>query len=233
MTITYSVTTADTGTFKVGTPLALAAFSVIVDDIIVVCATIEDDNDPGTLTPSNSGTAFTWNLIADTGNNASGNCRVAAWWAKASASQSNTVSLAWTSGSNHQIELFAIVHTGAHLTTPCPAGKVYSGISGTDVSQSITPSASGSALWMAAAGIGNASTFAAAANCTAIQVGTPPDNHSCVLIRPTTQPRADGSAFTLGETDTGDTVAWLAFEVQAASTQSNAPRAMFALTGVG
>jgi hypothetical protein len=63
----------------------------------------------------------------------------------------------------------------------------------------------------------NATTYTAGANCT-IDRTAQTDQWDAILLRPTTQPRTNGSAFTLAETHTGSAVSWLAFEVQAAAS---------------
>jgi hypothetical protein len=130
--------------------------------------------------------------------------------------------------------LFVVVNTGQHATTPLPAGNLFSGTSGTAVTQSITPTSVGSCLWMVVGDWNATDTFAAAANCT-LQA----TRHHVALeqtvvpIRPITQPRTDTSAFSIGETDTGGTIAWIAFEVQAAAgaTEINAVPGTWSWTG--
>jgi hypothetical protein len=58
-------------------------------------------------------------------------------------------------------------------------------------------------------------SFVAIANCTLGTVYNEAGQQTDCTIRPTTQPRTDTSSFTLGETDTGGTVTWIAFEIQA------------------
>jgi len=82
------------------------------------------------------------------------------------------------------------------------------------VSQAITPTSAGSMLCMIAGDWSAGNTFVARANCTLEQTYAPAFA-TFTLIRPTTQPLPDTSAFTLGETDTAGTIAWVAFELQA------------------
>jgi hypothetical protein len=215
MSITY--TSAATGsTFNTVSPITTGSMTLVADTIAVVIAVLTDANPAGTLSITNSGTAMTWNSIADV--SASG-CRVAAWWAKSAGSENRTASVAWDSGNALEYALYAITLNGAHASTPVPAGKITTGSAASSVSHTITPTATGSALWLVAAdanGTG-ASTMTAGTNCT-IDRSSDPDQFSSILLRPTTQPRTDGNAFTLAETHAGSGVNWIAFEVQAAST---------------
>jgi hypothetical protein len=181
---------------------------------LVVIAWCTADNFAAS-TPTNSGTAQTWVEISQVG--AAGSCRVAAWYCVISTTQSMTISVQATESGPMGKALYTIQHAGQHATTPVPAGNRFSGTISSDASQSITPTASGSCLWMFAGDWNATDTFAAAADCTLnnkIQQG---GQQTTTLIRPTTQPRADTSAFTIGETDTGGPIAWAAWEVQAAA----------------
>jgi hypothetical protein len=226
MAITYTVYSAtrdnSAGLFTVVSPsLTLAA-----NDVIVVIFIADDNDAPANITISNSGSALTWNSIAST--NTTGNCKVVAWWALSPDSTARTVTVTHDNTTSTTRRLHCIVHTGAHTTNPVPAGKVSSGVGGADVSQAITPTASGSALWMGAGDWNATNSFAAASNCTLADNFHDAGQFTAALIRPTTQPRTDANAFTIGETDTNGKIAWLAFEVQAAaSSQSQAPRSVY------
>lgn len=219
MPITYTINSATTDNSGGSTAVTSGSLTLAVNDV-VVAVWIADDNDvPGTPTISNSGTALTWTQIAMT--NTTNNCKVAAWWALVPDSASRTVTVTNGGGSTTTTRrLHSIVHTGAHTTNPVPTGKVFSGAGATDVSQSITPTASGSALWMAAGDWNATNSFAAAASCTLADNFNDAGQMTAALIRPTTQPRTDGAAFTLGETDTSGLITWVAFEVQAAAGAS-------------
>lgn len=187
--------------------------TMLTNDIIIAVAVTEGPTANATI--SNSGTALSWNPI--TSVEAANNCWVYAWWAKSAGNENRTV----TFGDNNSAVYKMIrvrVCTGAHQTDPVPAGNVFSGSSGTDVSQAITPTASGSALWFICGDFAASNTFAAIANCsfdgTLVNYG---GRYTSVLIAPTVNPRTDANAFTIGETDTGGTIAWVAFEVQAAA----------------
>lgn len=225
MAITYT-TYASSSPNNANTSVTTGTMTVLAQDIIIVCALFTDSNAAGTLTCSNSGTAITWNPIANV--NVAGRCRVAAWWGLSTTTENRTATVAWNSGNNLNWGLFSMVHSGAHQTNPVPTGNVFSGSAASSVTQAITPTASGSALWLIGANADdvNASTFTAGANCTIDRTAVT-DTWDAALIRPTTQPRTDSAAFTLSETHTGSFVSWVAFEVQAAgAAQSQAPRSM-------
>lgn len=214
MAITYTVDTVD-GT-GVGTTLVSGTLTIVATSIITVLHVTADNAGSGALSISNSGTALTWTPIVIT--NVNSNCKVAGWWAKGDANGNRTVTISFTSNVNPR-RTHSIVHTGAHQTTPVPAGKVTSGTSTTDVSQTITPTdANGSALWMLCGDWGQTNTFAPLANCSKeVADSNIAGQYTTCLLRPTTQPRPDGAAFTLGETDTAGTIAYIAFEVVAAA----------------
>jgi hypothetical protein len=185
------------------------------NDVIVALIICDDNTGPGSLSIANSGSALSWTNIATTNTN--NNCKVAGWWAVCSDSTSRTVTITQGAGTtNVTRQLHCLVHTGALTSDPVPAGNVFSGVGATDVSQSITPTSSGSMLWMTAGDWGQTNSYAAIANCTLEDTFDDTGRMTAVLVRPTTQPRADALAFTIGETDTSGTLAWLAFEVQKA-----------------
>jgi hypothetical protein len=140
--------------------------------------------------------------------------------------QAMTITAAGDSGNVGDGALYVIVHTGQDATAPVPAGKVQSGTSGNDVTTSITPTASGSCLWMIVGDWQQANSITAATNCT-IDAGRTTNQagqQSTALIRPTTQPRSDASAFTIGSASDGtaETESWIAFEVVADASAINA-----------
>jgi hypothetical protein len=121
------------------------------------------------------------------------------------------------SASSASVCAFVIEHSGQHSTTPIPAGNIFHGIGGHNVTQSITPTSSGSCLWFFCGDWSATNSFTQIANCSQEQL-VPGDgtDYSTELVRPTTQPRTDANAFTIGENETGGKIAWIAFEVQAA-----------------
>ena len=215
MAITYTSNNVNSGMSPINSPITSGTLALSTNDIVVVMFVSEDEYNTGNLSVTNSGTELSWNLIALTDN--LDNCKVQAWWAKATTVRDITVTVSWDGNDTQTVLLSCRVHTGAHLTDPVPAGKVYSGASGTDISQSITPTASGSALWMACGDWSATNSFAAIANCTLEANYHLDTRYSGCIVRPTTQPRTNGSAFTLGETDTAGKIAWISFEVQAAA----------------
>lgn len=221
MAITYAIWSATTDNSAASFVTTSPSLTLATNDIVVAIYGISDSNNAGTPTITNSGSALTWNLIANIG--ATGNCKVEAWWAKLADNTARTVTVTHTVDTNQTKRLHCIVHTGAHQTDPVPTGKVYSATGATDASQSITPTASGSALWMMAGDWVPTNSFAAIANCTLEDTLHDAGMYTVTLVRPTTQPRTDANAFSIGETDTAGTIAWLAFEVQAAVTEITPP----------
>lgn len=221
MAITYSETWT---VLLTGVSQTVTSGSVDVSDSggkrVIVALCISEDNGGVALTIANSGTALSWTQIAQT--NTASNCRVSAWWAFGDANGNRTISVTQT-GLSTAKTLAVLIHEGAHQTTPVPVGNAFSGVGGTDVSQAITPTASGSALWMGAGDWSATNSYAAIANCTLDQTTHAVGGYTSTLIRPTTQPRTNAAAFTIGETDTAGTIAWIAFEVQAAAV-ADAPK---------
>lgn len=211
MAITYSIDTVDSVAASATT--VSNSLTITSTSVITALYVIEDNATAGTLTISNSGTALTWNVIAVT--NTTSNCKVAGWWAFGDANGNRTITVTKATNDALNRRLSCIVHQGADQTTPIPSGNIVSGASTTDVSQSITPSAPGSVLWMLCGDWNATNTFAARTNCTLEWTRNVASTYSATLIRPTTQPLSSGSAFTIGETDTSGTIAYIAFEVRA------------------
>jgi hypothetical protein len=213
--ITYAVNTVDS--VASSATIVSGTLTVLSTSVITVIFSGADNGNFGTCTIANSGTALSWNSIAVT--NTASNCKVQGWWAFGDANGNRTVTVTHSFNSKPR-RLNSIVHEGADQTTPIPAGKVLSGVNAADVSNSMTPTnANGSALWLAVADWNQTNTFAAIANCSKeVADSDVAGEYTTCLLRPTTQPRTDGSAFTLGETDTGAKNAYIAFEVVAAAT---------------
>lgn len=185
-------------------------------DFITIAACYDDDAKSTAWTVSNTGTAITWTKQIET--SASQNCKVVMWSGTAGVTPPTTVSVQSTAGAaiTGSKALFTAIHTGAHTVTPLPAGNLFSGTGGTDVTQAITPSSSGSALWMLAGDWSQTNSFAAAASCTlAATVYNEAGQQTVVPIQPTTNPRTDAASFTIGESDTAGKIAWAAWDVQA------------------
>ena len=193
------------------TTITSGTVSTAVGDLVVASFVAEDNNAAGTLSISNTGAAITWTNIATT--NTVSNTKVAAWRGVVTTAGNITVTV--TYASNSRASLCTDVYTGAHATTPVPAGNVFSGTNGTNISQSITPTSAGSMLRMVAGDWAATNTFAAIANVTLEQTFNQPGFYTSAFLKPTTQPLGAG-AFTIGETDTSGTIAWIAFEIQAA-----------------
>lgn len=214
MAITYTVDTIDSNANTA--TITSSTLTVLSTSVIVALYVHENNDDAGALTISNSGTALTWTNIATT--NTTNNCKSAGWWAFGDSNGNRTVTVTKANVFTHRRRLNSIVHEGAHATTPVPVGKVLSGVGGTDISNSMTPTdANGSALWLNLGDWNATNSFAAATNCTLESTFHDAATYTTTLVRPTTQPRTDGSAFSLGETDTSGKMAWIAFEVVAAA----------------
>lgn len=194
------------------------ALTVLTGDYITVAFIGEDNNATTTFTVSNTNTAIVWTQRAAT--NTGSNCKVVMWSGTAGATPPTTVTVTATAGSNVTTTakaLLVCVHTGQHGTTPLPAGNIFSGTGGTDISQVITPTSSGSALWFVAGDWAQTNSYTVLANCSLVAAAfNRPGRYTAVAIQPTTQPRTNAVAFTIGETDTAGTIAWIAWEVQSA-----------------
>lgn len=226
MAITYTEYFKSLTSGVEGADITSNSISVVSGDLITVAWIVENNWTPndvgGTITISNTGTALSWNNIGNTGTQASGDsCYVRVWYAVATASESITITTASNGTPNTPISSQSVVvHTGVHATTPVPAGNIYSGKKSTDVSQSITPTSSGSCLWAVFGDWSATNTFAAIANCTIESSRHDATKYTVCVMRPTTQPRTDASAFTLGETDTNGDISYVIWEVQAAPSAS-------------
>jgi hypothetical protein len=181
-------------------------------ELVAILFSVDDNGTANNLSIANSGTAQTWTLIANTGSVA-GSEHAAGWYCVMSVTQAMTITVSGDSGSSFTSCAAVIQMAGQHGTTPVPVGNIFSGTGAFDPSQSITPGASGSCLWMIASSFSSGESFTPVANCTIDQTSGA-SNFKAVLIRPTTQPRPNASAFTIGETETNGPIAWIAFEVR-------------------
>jgi hypothetical protein len=215
MALTYTVFRDTANPSGAGGDITSTSRTYNSGELLTVNVSISDNASAGNLTIANSGTAQSWTNIVTT--NTINNCKVAAWYCVMSVTQAMTITVSGDGAPVKSTTLDVIQHAGQHATTPVPVGKVFSGTSATDVSQSITPTSSGSCLWMLAGDWSQTNTFAAIANCTLDQTTDQAGEQTTTLIRPTTQPRTDANAFSIGETDTAGTIAWIAYEVQAAA----------------
>jgi len=198
------------------------SFTANTGDFITIAACYADNPDATAWTVSNTGTAITWTKNIET--NTGANCKVVVWSGTVGATPPTTVSVQSTAGTatNGSKALFTAIHTGVHTVTPLPAGNLFSGTGGTDVTQAITPTSTGSALWMLVGDWSQTNSFAAAASCTlAATAYNEAGQQTVVPIQPTINPRTDAASFTIGESDTAGTIAWAAWEVQSESNISN------------
>ena len=208
--------------FAVSATITSNSFTANTGDFITIAACYGDNPDATAWTVSNTGTAITWTKQIET--NTGSNCKVVVWSGTVGATPPTTVSVQTTAGStpNGSKALFTAIHTGAHTVTPLPAGNLFSGAGGTDVTQAITPTSTGSALWMLAGDWSATNSYAAAASCTlAATVYNEAGQQTVVPIQPTINPRTDAASFTIGESDTAGLIAWAAWEVQSETNISN------------
>lgn len=214
--ITYTLDQATVLSSTNTAAIISGTLTVAAGDFITLMLVCEDNAAQTAWTLSNTGSAITWTLQKDT--NTASNTRCLLWTGTAGATPPTTITVTATAGAstmNCCRLLATAAHTGAHVATPLPAGNIFSGAGGHNVSQSITPTASGSALWFICGDWSQTNTFAAIANCTLGTVLNEASRMTAAYVQPTTQPRPDGLPFTIGETDAGGKIAWIAFEVQA------------------
>lgn len=193
------------------------ALTVITGDFITIAVSFSDNANTTAWTLTNTGTAITWTKQAET--NTAANCKVVLWTGTAGATPPTTVTVTATAGTvlSCSKAMFVAVHTGQHATTPLPAGNIFTGTGGTDISQAITPTSTGSALWLMLGDWSQTNSFAAGANCSTVAAAYDESGQQTVVaIKPTTQPRTDAALFTISETDTSGKIAWVAWEVQSA-----------------
>jgi acyl dehydratase len=187
--------------------------SITAGDVVCILYINEADILAGTLTLTYSGTQnYSWTAIGETA--ASDNCRAAAWFAVAPDSDDRTVTVSYTDGGSY---IAGYVFTGAHATTPVPAGNRLTGTNASQGTQAITPTSAGSVLLMAVGDWG-ASAMTAGASCTADGSIVDPGRYSGIFLRPTTVPLSNTTEFTLSESGSSGPVAWVAFEIQAAAS---------------
>jgi hypothetical protein len=219
MALTYTAYAPDISTAVPSGDVTSTSRSYTSGDLITVAVSMADNDSTGSLSISNTGTAQSWTLITGP-TNTTANCKVAAWRCVMSVTQSMTITVAGNGGGIIDGALYVVAHQGQHATTPIPAGNASNGVGGNDVTVSITPTSAGSCLWFLVSDWTQSNAIAAAANCTKEGGTNQATQQTTGWIRPTTQPRTDVSAFTIGSVSDGtaETEAWLAFEVQADSS---------------
>lgn len=230
MAITYTTDFASTVAWA-SESITSGALSASVGDFICVLFITETYSNE-TYTISNNNTAITW--TSQRLEQLATNCTLQLW--TGTVTGTSPTSITATSTGSHSTNakfLFTSIHTGAHATNPLPTGNIYSGLGGTDISQSITPTSSGSCLWMGADDYNVTNSFAARAQCTLQYNQNTSGRHTCCIVRPTTQPRTNANAFTLGETDTSGKISWIVWEVQAAGAVLSLPNNSLMLMGCG
>ena len=201
----------------IGASIISNILSISAGDFITVVGTYADNLESTAWTVSNNGSAITWTLVTQT--NTADNCKQVLWTGTAGATPPTDITVTSTAGSfiNGAKALTVGAYSGQHATDPLPAGNIFSGTDATDVNQAITPGGNGSALQMVVADWQASDTFAANANSVIAEKYHQAGQMTAAFIRPAIQPRPDGSAFTIGETDTAGKISWIAFEVRAAA----------------
>ena len=201
----------------VGAAITSNALTVVAGAFITICMVYADNAETSAATVSNTGTTITWTKQAET--NVASNCKVVLWSGTAGATPPTTVTTTSTAGTalNGSKAMAVQIHVGQHATNPLPPGNIFSGAGATSVSQNITPTSAGSALWGAFGDWSATNTYAAGANNTLVGTYQDPTFQTVALVRATTQPRTDAVLFALGETDTAGKITFIAFEVQSAA----------------
>jgi len=214
MALTYT-TDFKGQTASVSATITSNTLTVSPGDFITIVACYSDNVQSQSWTVSNTGTAITWTKQVET--NTAANCKVVMWSGTAGETPPTTISVESLTGTIilGSKALFTAIHTGTHPVTPLPLGNIFSGTAGTNVSQAITPTSNGSALWMLAGDWQQRNSFGAAANCSfAATVFDDFSQQTVVPLQPINNPRTDTAAFTIGETDTAGRISWVVWEVQ-------------------
>jgi hypothetical protein len=222
MALTYNAAALKIQAFGVGAAITSNTLSCSTGDYITVEVYVADSINVTALTISNNGSAITWTLRASVGTAAS-DCPIWLYDGIAGATPPTTVTATATAGNNLTTNkgISVRAHQGAHATTPMPAGNIFTAENQSSISRSITPTASGSCLWMACGDWDAGNTFVEGANTSFEGAAVHEAGQATyALFRPTTQPRGDASAFTLAETHTGSAVTYIAYEVQAAAASN-------------
>lgn len=217
MALTYTIDFSNTAAGG-GTSVTSGALTVATGDFMTVAVSYGDNGASTAWTVSNTGTAITWTNQAET--NVASNNKVVLFTATAGATPPTSVTVTTTAGNdtNGTKYMTTVAHTGAHASNPLPSGNIFTGTGARNVSQSITPTASGSALWGLFGDWQATNSFVAIANNTLANTYHESGQQTATAIRPTTQPRTDAAAFTLGETaGAACKAAYIIWEVQAAA----------------
>lgn len=216
MPITYTPGSVSSSSNTASGLVSSGTINFQAGELVTAVMVFTDANPAGNVTMANNNGALTWTLIQDA--SVGGGCRVIAWWARVDTTGNRQLQPTWDSGNNLTWAMYWIRHVDADAGAT-PIGGSSKGTGASSVSYTLTPAAAGSALWMVAADANgaNVQSITAGTNC-AVDQQSIGDQFTSALIRPATNPRTDGSAFTLAETHTGSGVSWVGFEVKAASS---------------
>lgn len=201
--VSATISASNSG-WKTGDFITVAV--IFASDVAVTAQTISNDGDP-----------ISWVAIEEA--SASLNTRIVLFAGRVTHPTPPTqISITATAGSllNCRKALFVAAHRGdAGKSVSDMMQNVWLGTGGADVTQSIPATAHGSCFWFICGDATATNTFVAAADCTLLHTF---DNASFTgaLVAPSQQPLQSGMPFTIGESDTGARVAWIAWEVSAA-----------------
>lgn len=217
MALTYTIyyTNAPAGT---GTAVSSTGIAVNAGDFMNVGVSYGDNGASTAWTVSNDGSAITWTKQAET--NVASNNKVVLFTGIAGATPPTSITVTTTAGNdvNGTKYMVTAAHTGAHPSNPLPAGNIVTGTGARNVSQSITPTASGSVLLGLFGDWAFTNSYAAIANNTLVGTYHEAAQQTATVIQPTVQPLPNASAFTLGETaGPAAKIAYVIWEVQAAN----------------
>lgn len=213
ITVVTSFSFVNVGTTTVNS----TTFTSAINDII--CATLfgEDATNQTTSGVFNSGTGFTWNAV--TSQSAASNTLIKSYWALATSTQSMTVTGTCTAV-GFDLALWIGIHKGCVTTNAVPSGTIFTGNTNSSlaISSNVSPTSTGSALWLFASDWAAVTSYAALANNTTSASNFDPAHYNLVVDQPITQPRTDQAAFILGiSQSTTAKTSFIGFEVVASS----------------
>ncbi len=208
------------------------AASTTTTSLVLVLIVFENGATAGTdgATPlTNSGTGMTWTTLATTPGPDINKCRTALYGAYGNQNASVTYTHTKANATAIYRKMSVVVIEGAHTTfaNALPSGnRIATNAATANVSQSITPAGSGSAIFGVAGDWNAADAYAALTNNTVTK------SHNgaamtCAYIVPTTNPLSSSSAFTWGANCTGGANNWAVCEVVPAPGGAATSRPIF------
>lgn len=186
-------------------------------DLITVAVTFQSNSAVTAQTISNDGGVIDW--VAEAEASAALNARIVLFAGRVKQPDApTTISVTAAAGSllTCRKTLFVVAHRGdAGRPVDDNSFNVFSGTGGADVTQSLSASGFGSCFWFVCADGNATNTFEAAAGCELLHTYDNP-SFTGAAIAPLQQPLQSGNAFTIGESETGGRVSWIAWEIGAA-----------------